>query len=294
MSAQQTALILGVTGQLGSLVANELHKSEFVRTRVTSRRENELSELRAKYGDARYIDLDDPRTFAQAFEGVHSLFMLTGYTVNMLVQSKALVDAAKKAGVKHIVHVGVFSQDEDCYDPHFAWHQFVEAYIKVSEIPYTFLHPNCFMQNFTGFYGIAKNGRLRSYMSGKAVGWIALEDVAEAAAKILIEGEKHFGKDYWFSTEAADLSTVATIFSDATGRIFVAEDKTPEHFLKDLGKEKDAADPYFIGVEQSFVQLADGRMAYLADVRDDMPLLTGRRGLSLKDWALLHKEELLA
>jgi len=49
------------------------------------------------------------------------LFLLTGYTVDMLVQSKTLVDAAKKAGVRHIVHQGVFGQ-WDCTDPHFAWH----------------------------------------------------------------------------------------------------------------------------------------------------------------------------
>jgi hypothetical protein len=35
---------------------------------------------------------------------VDRVFLLTGYTVAMLVQSKAFVDAAKKARVQHIVH----------------------------------------------------------------------------------------------------------------------------------------------------------------------------------------------
>jgi len=39
------------------------------------------------------------------------------------------VDAAKKAGVKHIVHLGVFTPKFDCYDAHFAWHQMIEAYL---------------------------------------------------------------------------------------------------------------------------------------------------------------------
>ncbi len=56
----------------------------------------------------------------------------------------------------------VFSPKSDCYDPHFAWHQMIEAYIKTSGIPYTFLHPNCFMQNFTGMYGMAKDGAVTS------------------------------------------------------------------------------------------------------------------------------------
>jgi uncharacterized protein YbjT (DUF2867 family) len=293
MSGKPIILTLGVTGQLGRLVAEQLRQNQSVQLRVTSRRENDLPELKKEYGDAVYMDLDDPRTFAPAFDGVDSLFMLTGYTVAMLVQSKALVDAAKKAGVKHIVHVGVFTPEEDCYDPHFAWHQMVEAYIKVSGIPYTFLHPNCFMQNFTGFYGMARNGKLRFYTNGKPVGWIALEDVAEASAKILIEGKPHFGKDYWFSTEVANLRDIAKIFTEVTGKTFVAEDLGPEQFLKDLGKERDAVDAYFIGVEQFFIQFLDGRMPYIATVRDDLPSLIGRRGLTLKEWAVRHKEELL-
>ena len=130
MTDCSTSLILGVTGQLGHLVADRLKGNSTVRLRVTSRRNNQLASLRSEYGDAVFIDLDDPRTFAPAFEGVLSLFMLTGYSVSMLVQSKALIDAAKKASVKHIVHLGVFTLQEDCYDAHFAWHQLVESYIK--------------------------------------------------------------------------------------------------------------------------------------------------------------------
>src|SRR5262249_13844751 len=152
---------MGVTGQLGKLVADHLRDNEAISLKVTSRKQDVLPELKEKYGNAVYLDLDDPRTCAQALQGVDRLFLLTGYTVAMLVQSKAIVDAAKKAGVKHIVHLGVFSPDADCYDAHFAWHQMIEVYIKASGIPYTFLHPNYFMQNFTGFYSMAKNGKVR-------------------------------------------------------------------------------------------------------------------------------------
>jgi len=31
----------------------------------------------------------------------------------MLVQSKSLIDAAKRNGVKHIVHLGAFTRDHD-------------------------------------------------------------------------------------------------------------------------------------------------------------------------------------
>ena len=51
------------------------------------------------------------------------------------------------------------------------------------------------MQNLIGFYGMVKNGKFRCYANDKNVGWIALEDVAEATAKILTEGPaKHQGQ----------------------------------------------------------------------------------------------------
>ena len=287
-------LVLGVTGQLGRIVADHLLKNDSISLRVTSRKNEQLAKLKKQYGDAVFMDLDDPRTFAVPFKDVERLFLLTGYTVDMLVQSKAVVDAAKKAGIKHIVHLGVFTPEFDCYDPHFAWHQMIEVYIKESGIPYTFLHPNCFMQNFIGFYSLAKNGRVRFYVNDKKVGWIALEDVGEAAAKILGEGpSKHHSKDYWFSTESLNIHEVAKVFSEVTEKVFIADALPPEQFLVDFGKDVKCIDPYFVGVAEGCKQIVDGRMAYIADVRDDLPKLIGRKGLNLKSWAKLHKDELL-
>lgn len=291
---KSVVLVLGATGQLGKLIVDRLKDNSDISLRVTSRKREQLPQLKEMYGDAVFLDLDDPRTFAAALRGVERLFLLTGYTVNMLVQSKAIVDEAKKFAVKHIVHLGVFTPESDCYDPHFAWHQLIEAYIRASEIPYTFLHPNCFMQNFIGFYGLVKNGQVSFYAKDKKVGWIALEDVAEASAKILVEGpSKHDKKDYWFSTESLNIQEVAKILSEATGQKILVNSQSPEQFLKDFSINKAYVDPYFVGVDQFFKQLVDGRMAYVSEVRDDLPQLIERKGMRLKQWAELHKDELI-
>jgi NAD(P)H dehydrogenase (quinone) len=290
---QPAILVLGATGQLGKLIADSLRKNNALSLTVTSRKPDLIPQLKEDYGNAIYLDLEDPRTFADSFKGVNRLFLLTGYTVDMLVQSKAIVDEAKKAGVKHIVHLGVFSRAFDCYDPHFAWHQMVEVYIKASGIPYTFLHPNCFMQNLTGFYGMIKKGKVRFYADDKKYGWIALEDVAEAAVKILTEGPaQHHGKDYWFSTEALNIQEVTQILNEVTGGKFIADPQLPKQFLKDFSLNNPVIDPYFIGVEKFFTQMMDGRMAYISEVHDDLPQLIGRKGMTLKEWVGLHKEEI--
>src|SRR6267143_1458793 len=58
-----------------------------------------------------------------------------------------------------------------------------------------------FVQNLLPYTSI-RGGQYRPYTS-KALGFTALEDLAEAAAVILMEGpEKHSGKDYFFSADA--------------------------------------------------------------------------------------------
>ena len=266
MISKCEVLVLGATGQLGKLIAENFKKNDTIKLRVSSRKPEQFPQLRKEYGNAIYLDLDDPRTFADALKGVDRLFLLTGYSYTMLVQSKALVDAAKKAGIKHIVHLGVFTPEFDCYDSTFAWHQIVEAYIKVSGIPYTFLHPNTFMQNLIGSLGIVKNGKVTFYIKEKKVGWVALEDVAAAAAQILIDGpSKHSTKEYWFSTESLNIPEVAKILSQVTGNTFIAEAKAPEEFLKDLGEKGTGIDPFFLGLVEFCKQVADGRMSYMAE-----------------------------
>lgn len=58
----------------------------------------------------------------------------------MLFQSQMLVDAAVEAGVKHIVHLGVFTSRHDSI-PLFVWHDLIETYIKASGIAWTNIHP---------------------------------------------------------------------------------------------------------------------------------------------------------
>jgi NAD(P)H dehydrogenase (quinone) len=284
-------LLLGSSGQIGSLIAQKLREDPSITLRVTTRKKDQLDVLNRLYESVAYLDLDDPQTFPEALKGVDRIFLLTGYSVAMLSQSKTFVDAAKKAGVEHIVHLGVFSRDWACTDPHFAWHQMIEVYIQNSGMKWTFLHPNCFMQNLTNF-SLVQNGKLRWYTS-KLCGWVALEDIAECSAKILTDGPvKHHGKDYWFSSESLNLPQMAQVLTEVTGINFIPDLKPYEQFLVDIGVDAKTSDPYFASVEESFRQMEDGRMSYIGEVIDDVPLLLDRPGISFRQWVERHKQDL--
>src|SRR5882672_732434 len=109
-NSSSNLLVLGATGQVGKLVAKHLRRRE-ANFSVGTRRKANLEELADQFGASRFIDLDDPRTFDEALKNVSSIFLITGYTVDMLVQSKTLIDAARRNGVKHIVHLGVFTRE---------------------------------------------------------------------------------------------------------------------------------------------------------------------------------------
>jgi len=292
MNSTSSLLVLGVTGQVGKLVAKNLKRSE-ANFSVGSRRKANLEELADQFGASRFIDLDDPRTFDEALKNVTGIFLITGYTVDMLVQSKTLIDAAKRNGVNHIVHLGAFTREHDCYTTVFAWHQMIEAYLRDSGVAWTNVHPNMFMQNLLSVWPV--KGGLYSVYTSKAIGFTALEDVAEAAAVILMEGpEKHSGKDYWFSAEALTPHQVAETLTAATGRKFTAAVRDAESFQNDVAQPGSAFEPaYAKGGLELFRQVEDGSMAYVGSVRDDTKKLLGREPLLLRDWAKLHANELL-
>ncbi len=292
MHNSSNLLVLGATGQVGKLVAKNLRVSGANFSAGTRRKAN-LDELADQFGASRFIDLDDPRTFDEALKDITGLFLINGYTVDMLVQSKTLTDAAKRNGVNHIVHLGAFTRDHDAYATVLAWHQMVEAYVRDSGIAWTNLHPNMFMQNLLAAWAV--KGGLYSVYTSKPVGFTALEDVTEAAAVILMEGpEKHSGKDYWFSADVLSPNQVAETLTAATGHKFTAAVRDPERFIKEMAQPGSTFETaYAKGGLELFREVENGRMVYIGSVIDDTKKLLGRDPLLLRDWAKLHAKELL-
>lgn len=292
--SKKKVLVIGSTGQVGGQVVNKLQQlSNDIEVVVSSRRQVQVDDWKAQGRNAVLLDLDDPRTFGAALASIDSVFILTGYTVDMLVQSKTLTDAAVKAGVQHMVHWGVFN-NPDVTDPHFAWHQMVETYIAASGLKWTNLHPNYFMENLVNVTQI-KNNQFSIYSGDARWGWIALEDAAEVAAIVLRDGaEKHHGKDYWLSTESLNGVEAAAVLTETLG-VEITCDVRPASELEEFFNSGavDVEPKYAASGVEVMRQIQDGRMAYLGTVRDDVPHITGRAALTLKEWALKNRTALL-
>ncbi|MDR6126695.1 NAD(P)H dehydrogenase (quinone) [Sphingomonas sp. SORGH_AS802] len=286
--------LMGVTGQTGRYILEEFDRDPGgARIRVGVRKQADLERLRGEGRDAVLFDLDDPETMGPALRGVDRMNILTGYTIAMTHQTKWLVDAAKKAGVRHIVNQGVFA-NQDCTDSKFSWFMLVEAYIKASGIAWTHLHPNMFMD---GMLNVSppRGGSFPVFWGEERVGYIAVKDIAAATAQVLRDGpERHAGKDYYLSTDALSGPDIAAILSEVLDREITCDVREPKDMEAQFKSgTRDIEDWYARSSIEFCTQLFDGRLGYFSTVRDDMPYLVGRAGITFREWAEEHKAELL-
>jgi uncharacterized protein YbjT (DUF2867 family) len=298
-SAKPRTLIIGSTGLTGGAIAAKLDDaSDRVEVVRASRDPETVEKWREEGRPAAHLDLDDARSFPAALEGIDRLFVMTGYTVAMTHQTKTITDAAAEAGVTHIVHLGIFGNGRST-DPHFAWHELVERYIEGSGVPWTHLHPHMFMENLLSVFTL-RDGRLVWPAGDKPTGWIAGEDLASVAARVLTEGpDAHAGKGYWMSTDVLNGAQAAGILSEALGRTIPADILTPKDMLQAVS-DGQVTPPsfmeghYALSTFEWLQQTYDGRMDYSAIATATVEDLLGRPPMHLAEWAALHRDELLA
>jgi uncharacterized protein YbjT (DUF2867 family) len=297
-STKPRVLVLGSTGLTGKTIAAELDASDRVEVVRVSRNPETVEQWRTDGWSASQLDLDDARTFPAALAGIDRLFVMTGYTVAMTHQTKTITDAAADAGVGHIVHLGIFGNGRST-DPHFAWHELVERYIEGSGVPFTHLHPHMFMENLLSVFTL-RDGRLPWPAGDKPTGWIAGEDIASVAAKVLIEGPAvHAGEGYWMSTDVLNGVQAADILSEALGRTIPADVFTPDEMLRAVSAGL-ASTPsfmeghYALSTFEWLRQTYDGRMDYSAVTTTTVEELLGRPPIHLAEWAVRHRDALLA
>jgi uncharacterized protein YbjT (DUF2867 family) len=216
-------LVTGASGTVGSEVVKALAGSQAkVRAGYRSRPQNVPKGM-----DSVALDFDKPETIRPALLGVETIFLLSS-TVD---PERNVVDEAKRAGVKRIVKLSVFGAAEEGFT--FArWHRAVERHIEASGLPWTFLRPSSFMQNFFNYMGetIRKESAFYSSAGNGAGAHIDARDIGAVAARVLtVKG--HEGKAYELTgPQALTYAQAAELLSRALGREVRYVPITPEQY----------------------------------------------------------------
>jgi NAD(P)H dehydrogenase (quinone) len=278
-------LILGATGQVGQGVVEILKNNPDVEVIAAARSPEKAKSLGVPVV---YLDLDKPESIASAVQGIDRALLATGYTIDMMRQSKDFLNIAKKAGVKHIVHLGACG-DNGTRVAHYAWHQFIERYVEWCGFSFTHLRPEIFMQNLLGYGGASfvVNGVIHYYIGKSRWSWVDIEDISAVAAECLADSETHSGQTYRLGYEAATFDDVARIFTEVIGQPFRYEARSPEEFYRDV-LAAGAEPAYMKCVHDSYVDLTAGTAVKPDEIFDNLPGIIGRKPKTLADFARKH------
>lgn len=285
-------LITGATGQVGSKTIEFLLPNKDIEIIAAVRTPEKAVAFSDKGIATVILDFDDESTHLPALAGIDRVFVVTGYTVDMLRQSKALLDNAKKAGVKHIVHLGACGRN-DTTVAHWAWHQLVERYIEWCGFSFTHLRPETFMQNVLSYGGkkAIENGIIHAYVAGARLSWVDIGDIAEVAALALTNPEVHGGQTYRLGYDAITYPEMAELMTAIVGKPFRYEPLAPEvflHAMQDAGAEM----AYMNCVYEHWERYAAGTIPGADDTFDNFPEITGKQPTKWADFIERHKAEL--
>jgi uncharacterized protein YbjT (DUF2867 family) len=196
----ETILVTGATGTVGGEVVRQLASTDSkVNIKAAG---HSLQELEKIIEDDRIkstqIDFNEPETLRYALKSTDKVFLLTPFQSDMLQYSSNMLAEIKNAGdIKHIVKLSVMGAE---FEPGGRLHLQAEKMIEGSGIPYTFLRPNAFMQNFVNFYShiIKEKGTLSVPAGDGKVSFVDARDIAAVAVQALIGNNdgKHNSKTY--------------------------------------------------------------------------------------------------
>jgi NAD(P)H dehydrogenase (quinone) len=288
MPTKTKILITGATGQVGGGIIPQLAADPTIEVVAAARTPEKAKHLEVPVVR---LDLDKPETMAPALEGVERAILITGYTIDMMRQSKDFLNAAKRAGVKHIVHLGACG-DNDTRISHYGWHQFIERYVEWSGFSFTHLRPEIFMQNMLGYGGesYVQKGVIRHYIGKARLSWVDIEDVSDVAAASLLHPEKHQGQTYRMGYEAATYDEIANIFTKVIGQPFSYEARPPEEFYRNV-LAAGAEPAYMKCVFDSYSDFTAGRGEKVDEVFDNLPAILGKKPRTLADFAAKHEDK---
>lgn len=215
-------LITGPTGNVGHELVTLLdHQPTGARWRVASRHPDELNaSLSNSSVEVASLDFFDRSTWNGALAGVDSLFLLFPLPGNRAAREAIIpfVEAAQRAGCRHVVYVSVFGADRARFIPHYK----VEAALRASSMTWTVLRCSFFMQNLhrqisTHGTDIAERGELFIPAGRGRTTFIDARDAAAVAALALTNPGEHRNVVYHLTGPAA--LTMAEVAATLTAEL---------------------------------------------------------------------------
>ena len=276
--------ITGSTGQVGARVAQALADDPLpgmsprliVREAARAPRHPGFEIASTEYGDA--------DAAVRALEGVDLLFMVSGSeNPDRRAQHRTFIEAAARAGVRHLVYTSFFGADPDAVFTLGRDHADAEAAIHESGMTFTLLRDNFYSDFFPMMAD--EQGVIRGPAREGRVAGVARADVADVALAVLRDPASfEYATLELTGPEALTLHEVTARLTAALARPFRYEEETLEEAYRSRlrwSEEQWQLDAWV----STYTAIADGEVAR---VTGDVERITGHPARSIEQAVAEH------
>ena len=293
--AQDKIVISGASGQLGSLVIEELIARNVALENLilVSRTPNtdHLQTYAARGASVRFGDFNQPESLAEAYRGGTRMLLISinGGGGNRPELHKVAIDAAARAGVKHIAYTSYVNADLNDDSTIAVDHRRTERFLQESGVAWTMLRNQIYANGLVEqAEQIVRDGRYVTHTPDARVAYVTREDCAAAAAAVLAT-PGHENKAYNITGPDAigprDLVALASEISGKAVELVVLSEAEYRAQLAASGVPPAAIDGTI-----SFAAELDSR--YLREPSTAVADLTGRPATSVRALLMQHRERL--
>src|SRR5689334_11794113 len=226
MAQSKLVLVTGATGKQGGAVVEALlTRGHQVRALTRNAASPAAKRLREQGVESAVGDFTDHASLVRAARGVDAVYaMSTPYEQGAeqeTAQGMTLTDAAKAAGVAHLVYSSVASANRATGIPHFDSKYAVEQHVQASGVPSTIVAPVFFMENVLQPWIVAglRQGKLAMALpAGRSLQQIAVADIGAFVAAVIERGDTVFGRRFDIAGDEVTGDQAAATLSEVTGR----------------------------------------------------------------------------
>lgn len=282
--AKPVVFVIGASGNIGLATVQSLSSKYADRLEIQAgvRDPAKADKVKALPGVTVVQATQGDEKLVETFTGVTALFIVTPPTKNRAELAIKTAEAAKKAGVKHLVVVSVpvvtvtigkqFTQ--------------LEGAISTLGVPYTIIRLPWFIENYFSFKEtIQKMSTIIVPLDAtKPYITVAAIDGGRAAAAILADVSKHVNKTYTIVSERHTYGDVAKTFSEALGKEVTITACTYEDTEKGM-LAMGIFEPWQAeSLLEVYKAIDNGSPAIAQESGSDFQNVTGEEPTSLKDW----------
>ncbi len=283
-----TLLVTGASGQLGRRVIAHLIQSLHVSPQniiATTRKPEALADLASQGVVVRKADFDDPASLAAAFAGAERLLLISTDALDRpgrrLEQHLKAVDAAARAGVRHVVYTSMPRPEPGSPIPFAPDHLGTEQALAASSMSWTILRHCWYHENLqTSLAGALASGRWASAAGDGATAYVSREDCARADAAALAGSDTSRTTHDITGPQALTTVQIAHIANEVLGRSIEVVPVSADQLGQ--GMAAGGVPAFLVPLLVSFD--VNAKAGNVSRVTDAVQRLTGTPAQSLKEW----------